>query len=107
MRRLLDFEEELEQFRVDLQDAPQRVVDADPAPLPTYAKPAPPHRAAQWPLGLAWLGLALLVLVGGGVWALLSLQAGFWGWLMGLVVIGPLLVAAVLVVTSTETHSIR
>jgi hypothetical protein len=106
----VDFEEVVEQVWVDLDDEPERVVDADPVPQPTYAKPGPakpalPAHAARRSRALTWLCIALLVLVAGDVWVVLGLQAGFMGWLLGLVVIAPVTVAALLVVASTDTAS--
>jgi hypothetical protein len=101
MTRRVDFDEAVEQVWVDLDDEMERVVDADPVPSPTYATPTPPAHAAWRGLALTWVSIVLLVLVGGIVWVLLGLQAGFMGWLMGLVVIAPVTVAAMLAMMTT------
>jgi hypothetical protein len=86
MRQWLEFAEE-----------PERVVDADPAPSPTYATPTPADATSQsrgTQLGhkVARVGLAILMLLVGVVtWFLLALPAGVLGCVVGLAVSGVLI----------------
>jgi hypothetical protein len=97
MRQWFDFDEEPGRIWVDLESAPERMVDADPAPSPTYAKPTPtdatpPSHATQLGRKVARVGLAiLLLLVGVGAWVLLALPAGVLGCVLGLAVTGALI----------------
>ncbi len=81
----------------DFDEEPIRVVDADAAPSPTYAIPAPVNvtpqsRVRQFGHEVARVGLAiLLLLVGVMSWILLALPAGVLGCLMGLAVTGALI----------------
>jgi hypothetical protein len=92
-----EFAEESERIWVDPESAPQRVVDADPAPSPTYATPipvnvTPPSRLRQFGHKLARAGVAvLLLLIGVVTWVLLALPAGALGCLVGLAVTGALI----------------
>ncbi len=91
-------EGELERVRHTLYEDPARVVDADPAPSPTYAQSSSPqpatqrgHARARVVLALLAL-LALIALVGGVVvWALRTSAYGALAWLVGLAVIGVLI----------------
>jgi hypothetical protein len=85
---------------LDYDEIPDRVVDADPAPSPTYAQPTPadatsrPH-AAQRGREVARVGLGiLLLLVGTVVWLLLALPIGILGGILALAVSGAVIVGA-------------
>jgi hypothetical protein len=78
-------------------EEPERVVEADATPSPTYATPIPVNvtpqsRVGQFGHGVARVGLAvLLLLVGVVTWLLLALPAGILGCLVGLAVSGALI----------------
>jgi hypothetical protein len=84
----------------DFNEYPERVVDADPTPSPTYAKPTPadataPSRVRHFGHEAARVALAiLLLLVGVVAWFLLALPAGIIGFVVGLVVTGALIAGA-------------
>jgi hypothetical protein len=75
-------------------ELPERVVDADPAPLPTYAQPTPADAASQSPAiqrrhEVARVVLAiLLLLVGVVVWLMLALPVGILGGILALAMSG-------------------
>lgn len=98
MRRWIELEEELGYAPRTLNKQPGRVVDADPAPQPTYAhvQPSPPPPANRRGRASAWL-LALLAVVGAiaGI-ALLILAPGVVAWAIGLLVIGIVIVGVLL-----------
>jgi hypothetical protein len=79
----------------------ERVVDADPAPSPTYAQPTPADATSQLHASqrrheVARVVLAILLLfVGVGVWLLLALPVGILGALLGLMITGALIASAV------------
>jgi hypothetical protein len=81
-------------------EPPERVVDADPVPSPTYAQPMPadPTSRSPAPQGrqqLARVFLAiLLLLVGVGVWLLLAPPVGILAALLGLMITGALIASA-------------
>jgi hypothetical protein len=97
MSQLPAFDEESERIWVDLESAPQRVVDADATPSPTYALPTPadatvPSRVRQFGHEAARVGLAiLLLLVGVVTWFLLAIPAGVLGCVLGLAVSGAII----------------
>ncbi|HEY1391248.1 MAG TPA: hypothetical protein VGF38_22110 [Ktedonobacterales bacterium] len=92
-----DFDKESEQLWADLTSTPERVVDADVTPSPTYALPAPANatyhsHATQLGHKIARVGVAvLLLLVGVVTWILLAVPAGILGCLLGLAVSGALI----------------
>jgi hypothetical protein len=81
-------------------EIPERVVDADPAPSPSYAQPTPGDAASQSYATqrrheVARVVLAIfLLLVGVGVWLLLALPVGVLGALLGLMITGALIASA-------------
>jgi hypothetical protein len=81
----------------NFDEEPERVVEADATPSPTYATPipvtvTPQSRVRQFGHEVANVGLAiLLLLVGVVTWILLALPAGVLGCLAGLVVSGALI----------------
>ena len=81
-------------------EIPERVVDADPAPSPTYAQPTPADATAQSHapqrrFEVARVVLAiLLLLVGVVVWLLLALPVGVLGAVLGLMIAGALIASA-------------
>jgi hypothetical protein len=80
-------------------EIPERVVDADPAPSPTYAQPTPADaakqsHAAQRRPEVTRIALAILLsLVGVGVWLLLALPVGILGGIVALAVSGAVIAA--------------
>jgi hypothetical protein len=78
-------------------EEPQQVVDADPAPSPTYAIPTPGDAAARSHVRhfgheLARTSLAIvLLLVGVITWVLLAAPAGVLGCVGGLAVSGAII----------------
>jgi hypothetical protein len=81
-------------------EIPERVVDADPVPSPTYAQPTPADAASQSQVPqrrheVARVVLAIfLLLVGVVIWLLLALPVGILGALLGLMITGALIASA-------------
>lgn len=81
----------------DFAEEPERVVEADATPSPTYATPTPvavtpQSRVRHFGHEAARVGLAvLLLLVGVITWFLLALPAGVFGCLVGLAISGALI----------------
>ena len=91
----------------DFAEEPERVVEADATPSPTYATPipvtvTPQSRVRQFGHEAARVGLAiLLLLVGVITWFLLALPAGVLGCLVGVAVSGALIAGMLYVVRAS------